>query len=312
MLSQTPALSKVGVLGRVELHFPFCAVILCMLFRRANATWLWLSPARVFMTTWAFNGKNKFSIIAMLTTVVVSWVTSDWDLLTFECWPYITRGSTLKRFAGGIYAGADQTAVRICLVLRAVVLKFASISVASVICSGAFAMLAIDGSCAPTVVIGFKPALSGGIKFGTTVEGWGAEVKSKGLRIGAWFIGVGLGLRLELGGLFQSTAQLSEFEICHLYQAYLNFVPDSLVRLCVRPAGCVRQLEMAAGGCRIHCDSRRQYVAVKRSTSGYTCYVVPNLKIRVAIEYCFGPCDALSYGCLVEVLRYEVQYLRFV
>ena len=23
-------------------------------------------------------------------------------------------------------------------------------------------------------------------------------------------------------------------------------------------------------------------------------------------------CDALSYGCLVEMLRYEVMYLRFV
>ena len=41
-------------------------------------------------------------------------------------------------------------------------------------------------------------------------------------------LGVGLGLRLELGGLFQSTAQFSESEVDQSYRAHLNFVPDFL------------------------------------------------------------------------------------
>ena len=61
---------------------------------------------------------------------------------------------------------------------------------------------------------------------------------------------VGLGLRLEQGGLFQSTAQFSESEVDQSYRAHLNFVPDFLWCDCeYDPQDCLRQLVMAAEDC---------------------------------------------------------------
>ena len=80
-------------------------------------------------------------------------------------------GSTLGRLAGGIYARADGTAIGIGLVLLAVVPRFTTISVAIVVCGSATAGFATDGGCGPTEVLGFKLALPGGIRFGTTVGG---------------------------------------------------------------------------------------------------------------------------------------------
>ena len=85
--------------------------------------------------------------------------------------PCIDLGSTYGRLAGGIYAGADETAVIICVVLLAVVPRFATISVAIVVCGSATAGFATAGGCGPTEVLGFKLALSGSIRFGTTVGG---------------------------------------------------------------------------------------------------------------------------------------------
>ena len=63
-------------------------------------------------------------------------------------------------------------------------------------------------------------------------------------------LGLGLGLRLELGGLFQSTAQFSESEFDQSYLAHLNFVPDFLWFDCeYDPQGYLRQLVMAAEDC---------------------------------------------------------------
>ena len=63
-------------------------------------------------------------------------------------------------------------------------------------------------------------------------------------------LGVGLWLRLELGSLFQSTAQFSESEVDQSYRAHLNFVPDFLWFDCeYNPQGCLRQLVMAAENC---------------------------------------------------------------
>ena len=45
-----------------------------------------------------------------------------------------------------------------------------------VVCSGATAGFATACGCGPTQVLGFKPALSCSIRFGTTVGGRGAEV----------------------------------------------------------------------------------------------------------------------------------------
>ena len=54
-------------------------------------------------------------------------------------------------------------------------------------------------------------------------------------------LGVGLKLRLELGGLFQSTAQFSKSEVGQSYRAHLNFVFDFLWFGCeYDPQGCFR------------------------------------------------------------------------
>ncbi len=70
-----------------------------------------------------------------------------------------------------MYAGTDRTVVGLGLVLLALVLRFVTTSVVTVVCDGATAGFAIAGVCTPTEVIGFKPALSAGIGFGTTVGG---------------------------------------------------------------------------------------------------------------------------------------------
>ncbi len=63
-------------------------------------------------------------------------------------------------------------------------------------------------------------------------------------------LGVGLGLRLGLGGLLQSTALFSESEVGQSYQAHLNSAPDFLWFDCeYDPQGCLRQLVMAAEDC---------------------------------------------------------------
>ena len=85
--------------------------------------------------------------------------------------PCIGLGSTKGRLAGGIYAGADETAVGIDLEWLAVVNRFTTISVAFVVCGSATAGFATVGGCGPTEVLGFKLALSGRIRFGTTVGG---------------------------------------------------------------------------------------------------------------------------------------------
>ena len=78
-------------------------------------------------------------------------------------------------------------------------------------------------------------------------------------------LGVGLGLRLGLGGLLQSTALFSESEVGQSYRAHLKSAPDFLWFDCeYDPQGCLLQLVMAAEDCRIHCDSRMQYIAVER------------------------------------------------
>ena len=60
-------------------------------------------------------------------------------------------------------------------------------------------------------------------------------------------LGFELGRRLELGGLFQSTAQFSESEVDKSYRTHLNFVPAFLWFDCeYYPQGCLRQLVIAA------------------------------------------------------------------
>ena len=49
--------------------------------------------------------------------------------------------------------------------------RFTSISVSIVVCGSATAGFATAGGCGPTEVLGFKLALSGSIRFGTTVGG---------------------------------------------------------------------------------------------------------------------------------------------
>ena len=63
-------------------------------------------------------------------------------------------------------------------------------------------------------------------------------------------LGVGLGMRLELGGLLQLTAPFSESEVGQSYRTHLNFVVDFLWFGCeYDPLGCLRQLVMATEGC---------------------------------------------------------------